>query len=280
MEIVIIPCYDRPEYLQVCIEQIKKADNYDKYAYVFCMDSGFASKNVEIINNSGLYAYQYKTDRTIYREGKQSYNVLNGLSIGAENADNYVIYIEDDIFIGKDFFTFAEAIISHTTAPIAIMSKSTNNRINIKENNINAYYESSLADYQGLGVIFKKDFIISKIRPHCNYAYFTNIIGYVRKTFPNSKLNNNFAEQDGLIRRIIEKNNYNIAYSYIPRCYHAGLWGYHRFNDNKHKTYKDKVEFIKNTCFDAVKMKQYDKYNDSEPCDMNLSHEKVELIKI
>ena len=44
MNIVVIPCFDRPEFLHVTLELITKADNYKDYLYLFQCDYGFDLK--------------------------------------------------------------------------------------------------------------------------------------------------------------------------------------------------------------------------------------------
>ena len=74
MNIVVIPCFDRPEFLQVTLELISKADNYKDYLYLFQLDYGFDLKNIEVINKFDAIKVINRTKFTGY-EREQSYNV-------------------------------------------------------------------------------------------------------------------------------------------------------------------------------------------------------------
>ena len=46
--------------------------------------------------------------------------------------------------------------------------------------------------------------------------YYRNIKGYCLRYFPDSELKGQWTEQDGLQRRIIEKNKLRVAFSSVP----------------------------------------------------------------
>ena len=90
--------------------------------------------------------------------------------------------------------------------------------------------------------------------------------------FANHFLNTIYSEQDGLIRRIIDYSKLAIAYPDYPRCYHAGIWSYHRNGENmQNKSLSEKIEFILSTCFDAERMEKYNIYNDVFISDLSVN---------
>lgn len=225
---VVIPCYDRPEYLELCLSFIQMADGWKENDYIFAIDNGARNENIGVIANfTAANKYTVRPQKTITGVGKQSYNVLSGLVAAAHMNYELVHYIEDDVFIAQDFFTFTKKI--HAKEPelfCSIMSKNVNgdDRVTINQD---AYYVKHTNQYQGIGSTFKGEMIKKYITPHYCNEYFQRPSSYVQIWF-ESALSNEFCEQDGLIRRIIEKDNLPVAFAHVPRCFHAGFYGYHR----------------------------------------------------
>jgi len=118
--------------------------------------------------------------------------------------------------------------------------------------------------YQSWGVCFNKDVLINHVLPHAfrdgnPSLYFINAKRFMQMTFPDHFLGLNYTEQDGLLRRIRDKLQMPIGYPDYPRCYHAGIWSYHRQGEKVSSwSYQRKRDFIMATCFDAERMKPYD----------------------
>jgi hypothetical protein len=282
MNICLIPAFQRPEYLQECLTNICKADNYQNISFVFCLDYGFSSQNLYIIKQSGIEHYFIiKTDKTNFKLSKQSYNVLNGLiKVSEQKEVDLIYYIEDDIFISRDFFTFAEDIFKQQPDVFTWCGTRSDNLPVQTTDNKNAYYLTDKADFQTHGNCYNSKLFNKYMKEHFTGNYFNNPIVYCKQFLPSKVVGEPFVEQDGLIRRVIEKNNLLIAYGHVPRCQHSGIYGYNRQAEIMHKSFNEKLKFIQEVCYDAEKMKQYDRYNDSQPCNMNMSHDEVELIPI
>lgn len=281
MNVCVIPVFQRPEYLKEVLSNIVKADKFNDLLYVFCLDQGFDNKNLTVIKESGIQStFNIFTQRSGFRLGKQSYNVLNGLSKVSYQKDvELIYYIEDDIFVGKDFFTFTQDVHAENPDLFAVIgSSSVNHRVKTTDNP-NAYYISDKADYQGLGVCFKAKLFKKYMDEHITGNYFNSPIHYCRQ-FNSKVCGESFAEQDGLIRRVIEKNKLKLAYPHVPRAYHAGIWGYNRKTQHYRMSYEERLKFIQETCYSQAKMKPFDKFNDSVPCSLTTSHTKVENIPI
>lgn len=225
---VVIPVYNRPEYLKICIDFIKKSHGYENYRYLFACDIGYSKKNYEIIDKFDVEKYIVTPNNHKYRIGKQSFNVINGLLSACTFDSDLIFYIEDDVFIGSDFFDFSEQIHKKENGLFcSILSKNVNGN-DVVCGDINAYYVKQSNEYQGIGACFNKEMLKHYLSQHFVNEYFSNLSLYVSIHFSDSSLHNEFAEQDGLIRRIIEKNKLSVAFSHIPRCFHAGFYGYHR----------------------------------------------------
>lgn len=281
MSVVVIPVFSRPDFLEVCLDHICKADDFDKHKYLFCLDYGYNPDVIKVINKYPLMAAAMKVPDNHLKEGKQSYNVINGLIIAAEVSDDKVYYIEDDCLIARDFFTFTGGVVDKEDVYCCIASLS--DRPTIKAvNDENCYYvKENDNDYRGIGVCFSTDKIKRFLQPHHDMRYYRNIKGYCLRYFPDSVLKGQWTEQDGLQRRIIEKNKLKVAFSSVPRCFHAGFYGYHRTVKISYDKlpHEDKVKFIYDHVFDLEKVKSIsnntDWISDSIPVNLNTKHNKI-----
>lgn len=285
MDIVIMPGHSRPEYFKVWIDLVKKANDASKLLYVFCLDTGYDPKYMDLI-----YTFPYECAFIEMPEadglslGKQSRNVLNGLIAGAQNTDELVYYIEEDVFIGVDFFRWHKEIHRKNNLFCSIGTKSNNYEYDTDGDHWH-YFLTSECDYQALGNCFKKEVILDLIAPHYNDNYLKNPTGYCLRHFPESIIGRIWTEQDGLIRRILEKSDLKVAYPCVPYAFHAGFYGYNRQPEIMRKSYEEKLRLIQDICFDADKMRAVSEHmgpsywKDSIPCDLTKTFGKLKRIE-
>jgi hypothetical protein len=206
--------------------------------------------------------------------GKQSRNVLNGLIAAAQHTDDLVYYVEEDVFIGVDFFRWHKEIHKKNKNLFCSIGTKSNNYEYQTDDDHWHYFLTSEVDYQALGNCFKKEVILDLIAPHYNDNYLINPTGYCLKHFPHSIIGRIWTEQDGLIRRILEQSELKVAYPCVPYAFHSGFYGYNRQPEIMRKSYDEKLKLIQETCFDPVKMKQVSQHmgesywKDSIPCDL------------
>ena len=251
---VIVPAYNRPEFLSLCIDYIHKANGSANYKYLFCFDSGYEKDNDIVIQK---FKYEYsviKLESHPYHKGtKLAFNILNGY-MNAIDGGGLVYLIEEDVFIGVDYFNWHEQVQELEDVFCSIAAANFNNRNHPKGEAHEYYIDSGI--YQSVGVCFKADKIRQYIEPHFNGLYFANPYRYAKEIFPNSKIDASCVEQAGIIHRVSELNNLKIAFPYIPRCFHAGIYGKNRGIPQK-GTLVQKIEFIKHTVFDINEMRKY-----------------------
>jgi len=276
MNVVIIPCYDRPEFLAITLEQIEKANNSNKFLYLFTLDNGYDKECEDVINKFPLKKIITKRKKTKLTLGKQSYNLLEAYREACILSSKYVLLIEDDILITNDFFDFH--INVHEQNPNAFCSIGAENH-NTKFDTIgddSFYYYGSITDYQSWGVCWNKDVLEALILPHANDEYYFNPVGYLIKVFNQNWIGQHFAEQDGLIRRVRYcAKELPVIFPHVPRCFHAGFYSYHR---NKSKRFKNslekKIKMVKEVISSEENYKKFceneDFYNDSKL--INLDH--------
>ena len=281
MSVVVIPCFSRADFLEVCLDHIVKADDFDKHKYLFCLDYGYNPEVVKIINKYPLTAALLKVPDNHLKDGKQSFNVINGLVTAAGLSDDKVYYIEDDCLISKDFFTFTAGVVEKEDVYCCIASMSDRPTIKPVDDGNCYYVKENDNDYRGIGVCFSTAKLNEYLKPHHDMRYYRNIKGYCTRYFPDSILKGQWTEQDGLQRRIIEKNKLKVAFSSVPRCFHAGFYGYHRSVKVAYDvlSHEDKVKFIYDHVFDLEKVKSIsnntDWIQDSIPVNLNTNHDTI-----
>jgi len=257
-----------------------RADNWQNHIYIFACDLGVSFETIKVINEFKFQGkFKISPEHHRFSSGKQSYNVMNGLLSSYNRNSDLVFYIEDDVFIGKDFFTFHEEIHKKANPFVSIVSKNMNSTTTeIFKEDSNAYYVKHSNEYQGIGSCFNKELLFRYLKPHFTPNYFSDLTRYVQNTFPESKLNANYAEQDGLIRRIIEKNNLPVCFAHVPRCFHAGFYGYHRTPKINMRVMKlkQRCDYIRKVAFNERELLKVigDPYfiKDSMPVNLNTEH--------
>lgn len=284
-DICIIPVFNRPEYLYYTLHLIREARDHSTLKYVFAVDYGHSPRCISVIHEimNGLDYELMHNDGSRFREMKQSFNLLSAYRKAATESGRLVYLIEDDIFIGKSFFTAHRQIHDKCHDIFCSIASKLHNYNFItkgKEQTLDPFTYQTATDsvYQSLGVCFHKDVLLNHVLPHAFNGnsmtmYFTNSRRYMQNNFPKHFLGTNFTEQDGLLRRICDTLKMPIAYPDYPRCYHAGIWSYHRFGENVQSwNYEKRLQFIRSTCFDADKMQKYNEYNDVFIADLSIDY--------
>jgi len=276
-DIVLIPCWQRPEFLSICIEQILNAEGCENYHYLFLLDRGFAPENLDIISSFPLDKTTLPRPETVSGIGKQSMNLLEGYRWASEQDCEKVFLIEEDIMIANDFFLWHEAIHSKEKVLCSIATEN-NNTPHTSTNDLEKYYEGSKMDFQSLGICWDRAALRDYIVPHATKDFYRNPRGYIIQNFADSSMGGNFCEQDGLIRRVREKKcNLPVIFPDVPRAFHAGYYGYNRPSTkiprgNLHY----KTEHLRTIIFSKEKMLEHSinpsYYADSKP--INLKNEK------
>lgn len=253
MDVVVIPCFNRPEFLSVCLELIQKAVGSEENLYLFQVDFGYDPEVLQVIENFPLQKEVRITEEHSFRN-KQSYSLFKGY----ENALSYnpekIYLIEDDIFIANDFFHWHQKNIGSNFASIA--TRNHNNRGFRPTNNLSRTYTQS--EYQSLGVCFHRSSVEHFLK-YFTPEFFTDPENYIKKTFPRSRIPTMYCEQDGLIRRIIQDQKLQVVYPHVPRAFHAGFYGKSR-GEKPTGTLEERITQVKLTAFDGEIMK-----GDSKP---------------
>lgn len=249
MDIVILPNFNRPEFLTVTLELIQKAHGFEKFLYLFVLDYGFNPELEQIALNWHYNKKILKVPKTSFKHTKQSYALYSGYKTALGLGGEYIHLIEDDIFISTDYFNWHKQ--AQQLKPFCSIATRNHKVFPSIIGKLRLAYEHN--SYQSLGVCWQKD-NLSKALNYFPLEYFQNPLEYTKKTFPNSKIPLGFLEQDSVINRLMEKDNLNAIYPYYPRAYHAGFYGKGR-GIRLQGTTAQKVKQIKEIGFDKEKIK-------------------------
>jgi len=229
-DIVLVPCWQRPEMLWHCIDNLCKADDAHAVHFIFRPDSGFDPDNLAVIHDqaSRLPSYEIQTaPRCPYRRTKLSANILFGYMQAAARARRYVYLVEEDIMVGRDFFRWHAAVHAQRPGLFCSIAVRNHNREVDTPDDPDCFYLTS-GDYCSWGVCFDRDVLRDRVAPHVNLEYLSHPKRYLRQHFCGSRVSLGYVEQASLLRRIQEVGELPIAYPATPRAFHAGFYGRNR----------------------------------------------------
>lgn len=229
-DIVLIPCWRRPEMLWHCIDNLCRADGIDELHVVFRPDNGYDPDNIQVINSFAdrLDSFEIQLAPSCpYRRSKLSANVLLGYMHAAAATRRYVYLVEEDIMVARDFFRWHQGVHVQHTELFCSIAVHNHNREVVTPNDSEGYYLSQF-DYCSWGGCFDHAVITDRFSAHIQPAYFSRPKHYLRRHFPASRVGLGYVEQASLIRRVQERSGRPIAYPAVPRAFHAGFYGRNR----------------------------------------------------
>jgi hypothetical protein len=229
-DIVLVPCWQRPEMLWHCIDNLCKADGAHAVHVVFRPDSGFDPDNLAVIQDHAARLPSYEIQaatRCPYRRTKLSANILFGYMQAAARARRYVYLVEEDIMVGRDFFRWHAAVHEQRPGLFCSIAVRNHNRQVDAPDDPDIFYLTG-GDYCSWGVCFDRNVLRQRVAPHVNIDYLSHPKRYLRRHFAASSVSLGFVEQASLLRRIQEAGEMPIAYPATPRAFHAGFYGRNR----------------------------------------------------
>jgi len=279
--VVVIPAWRRPEMLILAIRRIMLAGGWKENRYHLSFDKEPDEENWETFGDferGGAFCPGFSSSVSVAMERRgigNSDNILTGLARGlwlAEHCGVEVLHlIEEDVWVGADYFSSAEKIHQQFKPWALSLCRNQFRTYEPKQDPALVYL---CQDYQSLGVSFPLD-SVREILVHNVPEYFEDMAGYLKMMFPNSRYRSLFPEQDGLIARIIEKNNYEVFYSNVPRAYHAGFYSYHRAGREPEGTLEEKIAQLEN--MSEPEMNERSVYKDIRQIDLNKDYKVQEF---
>lgn len=215
-ECVIVPTYQRPEMLTLCIEAIQQADPYLEVLV-------FHDRGETELTSLSTSVTQLTT-RTHSYHGN-SYNVLNALSIAQSHSARYdrVFIVEDDAIVDPSFFDWCrQALSSHPDAFAACGWQYSPDAV------VGDGPDMLLPWYLSVATCLPRS-SVSSIVQHALPAYYTNMKAYLDRALPsNNRRGSMHYEQDGLALRVCESEGKRCVWPRRPRATHIGWRGYHQ----------------------------------------------------
>jgi len=275
-DICIIPCFDRPEFVMCCVEKLLRCPEAANVRILFAVDDHTElHPHAEIAHAIGMVS---RPQDIVIRKGPtpwrgNSANVLGALKMAATLAGEYVFIVEDDVIVADDFFRWSYAVHRQEEPFASVAVRNTNGGAPAQcPNDATAFYLSQ-RDYSSLGVCLPLS-SVDEIIKHALPEYYSNPVGYCMAMFPHSRLNRIHAEQDGLIRRIIERDGLHVAWPCVPRAFHAGFVGYNRAGNHLSGSLSARCAKLRGMIGsrDALNAQADPAWRDIEPCALTGNH--------
>jgi hypothetical protein len=263
-DVVVVPCWRRPEFLWHCLDNLTRADGIDRVHVLFRPDTGYSPDNLQVIQAFAdrLSSFEVQVaDPCPFRRTKPSANFLLGLLHAAATTKQLVFLVEEDIMVARDYFRWHRAVQAAAAPLFCSIPVKNPNRVLTLPDAPDAYYLSS-GDSCSNGMCFDRQVLRSLVAPHVNMAYLRRPKKYIRRHFPASSIGLGYVEQDGLIRRIQEQSPLPIAWPCVPRAFHSGFFGarggWHNFSHpaGAAESFRDRVQLLTDTIYSADAMRK------------------------
>lgn len=255
-DIVLVPCWRRPEFLWHCLSNLAQAEGIADLQVIVRPDTGYSPDNLEVIRE---FATRLPDLRIVFpvpcphHRTKQSANVLLGYLHAATLANRLVFMVEEDIMVARDFFLWHRAVHAIAGELFCSIAVKNPNRSHQLSGNPGAFYLNQ-GDYCSYGVCFDRRVLWQLVAPHVNPSYMRRPKRYLRRHFAASQVSLGFVEQDGLLRRIQEQSRLPIAYPCLPRAFDAGFYGYNR-PGGVEGSLRDRVRKLEQIIYEPARMR-------------------------
>jgi len=230
VQIVIVPGWRRPGFLEACLRRLHACDQPDLLIWVG-LDRGHDQASLDVARRwAAAWPGRYEILASQHLYAGNSHHLLCAYERALDHRPQpeLIHLVEEDVFIAAGYFAFHAQVHALVPDVFAVSACRAQMFLQVGPDPAPHPGRVSLAPrYQSLGVSFRPA-MLAAIRPHLVRGYFANPVGYCRVAFPNSVLPAANAEQDGLLDRLVEATGTMVAYPWTPRAYHAGFVGYHR----------------------------------------------------
>lgn len=225
MEIVLVPAWRRADFLLATLKRLLLAWDENLELWI-CLDRG-ASTDVRTVARDHVATHGGRMREVAHRYRGNSFNVLTAYleAHGQRPLPELIHLVEEDIFVARDYFVYHRA--AHALCPDAFCVSAVRNHNATDPVSVDSTAVYLHASYQSLGVSWRPR-QLARVILHARAAYFSDPVTYCWLVFPEYVHGHDFAEQDGLIRRVLEMCGGRMVFPVVPRAYHAGFEGYNR----------------------------------------------------
>jgi hypothetical protein len=272
--IIVIPTYDRPEMLWLCLEMIARADKPDDYHIWVCQDNHlgkpipFATEveYVAVLSYfKGVFGSEHFThvSTPVHDYYGNSYNVLRNIGLTLLVPYVRTVYlIEDDSMVTPDFFRFNE-VAQEKFRPFVVCNGRINRSLNFHINGPDAIDESQP----------DPSVVVRSAKAYMSWANSFDIEA-LEGLFDTTPIS--YAEfrpgyeQDMFFQNVIRMKKLDSIWPVVPRAYHLGWYSYHRSGQRPNGTLEERVKFLRQAITDKNTLQQLAGLQDMDPYPLHI----------
>ena len=230
-DVVIVPCYERPEFAHICLEYLSRARGIDDKEVWLCQDNHGGKEEMNILTHMfsvADYGHALFSDRFhhVIRDAHGTYgnskNLIESLQRAYDSGAERIFLVEDDIVVAPDIFSWHEAVLEHTypfdsfVSCATALSKSANFQINGPQVMDESYQDPNaylrvIGPYSSHAAAFKR-------------KQLGELLAYIADTPVEWKPG---FEQDAYVQKFLRITNQASAWPYMPRALNRGWYSYH-----------------------------------------------------
>lgn len=279
--VIIRPCYNRPEMFALSLEYEQKArkefGDTSSLTTLFVVEHGAPDKVLKLID-------QYPFEKEVIMRKQKlglTINILEGLKVAFNNTDQFVIYIEDDILIHKSYFQYMKVLLKMIPkGSYSVLSAYCPD----DGGGVDEVYKGH--HYAALAPLISKEYFMKFVAPHAIKEYYINPPVFITKLNNQYKAywgkdgykykNTTHWEQAGLQNRAVDiamiEDDMHVIMPKVNRQQHIGYFGKNRPGGIiPGYTYDERLENLKEIIKSVDKMyemsstKQYKDYKIFSP---------------
>ena len=276
MNIILRPVFNRPEMLKLSLEYEeaarKESDLADDFLTVFLIEYGSPEETRQLLRD---YPYNKLGIERTTKHGL-SKNILTGMRVAFEKADDYVIYIEDDILLHRTYFNYMKELLNmFNSSEFSVLSSYNSN----DNGSVNEVYRGH--HYAALAPLINKYFFDKYIKPCAIPAYYKKRSKFVlnlndkykmhwggKYKYKGSAMHN---EQAGLINRLVDvaliEEDMYVIMPRVNRHTHIGFGGKNRRSKPLvGNSFEERLEYLREIIktpegmYDMTLSKEYNDY--------------------
>ena len=225
-DVVIVPCYERPEYTRLCLEYLAQARGVQDKEIWLCEDSHISEPEDRMKNMLPVVAYGYNTFahfqhyvQLAHATYGNSFNLVGSLQRAYESGAERIFLVEDDIIVAPDIFEWHEETLDRAY-PLVSCATALNKSAHFQINGPMAMDES----YKNPNA-YKRT-----IGPYSSHAaaFSRNCLGGLIQYFNDKQFTwEPGLEQDVRIQQYLAVRGHRSIWPYVPRAYNVGVYSYH-----------------------------------------------------
>lgn len=231
-EICIIPTFERPAMLAVCLEALRSADpSIDLHVFP---DRGTNQR--EICEKFG--AIHHLGWQHTYHGN--SFVMLEALKWANSQSCAMVYVVEDDCVVMPNFFKWCRAAIQKHPGVFAACGWKYSPQALIGDGP-----DILMPWYLSVCAAIPKHNLVSIVQ-HARPEYYSEMREYLDLAYPGSiRRGTKHYEQDGCILRVLESQNKRCVWPRVPKATHIGWHGYHMSGKPFDCSLEDSIQLIK-----------------------------------